>query len=150
MRVMKYFHFKRLALITKHKWGNEWGHSVRDAQINTQTLMFPHFTATEPIFLVYTYSSSVASLVGVVEQYWWRWGATKPLWIRALHIYSPSHSLDEPFVLHGLFVEQLFMPVMLHRLIHLSIYLSKTFFFFFFNHVAHHFVQTKAFAVIAP
>lgn len=124
---------------------------MQDAQTNTQTLMFTHFIATEPILLVHTYSSSAASLVGVIEQYWWRWGATKPLWIRAFHIYSPSHSLDEPFVQHDLFVEQLFVPVMLHRLILLSIYLSNThthIFFLYFNDVAHHFVQTKVVAVI--
>lgn len=34
-----------------------------------QTLMFTHFIATEAILLAYTYSSSAASLAGVVEQY---------------------------------------------------------------------------------
>lgn len=43
--------------------------SQRAGCSNTQILMFTHFIATEPILCVYTYSSSAASLVGVVEQY---------------------------------------------------------------------------------
>lgn len=69
--------------------------------------MFTHFNASHPILpVLFTYSSSAASLVGVEEQYWWRWGATKPLWITVLYIYSPSHSLDQRLILHGCFVEQ--------------------------------------------
>lgn len=69
--------------------------------------MFTHFNASHPILpVLFTYSSSAASLVGVEKQYWWRWGATKPLWITVLYIYSPSHSLDQRLILHGCFVEQ--------------------------------------------
>lgn len=136
MIVTKYFYFKRQALTTNTAntsiiaGENEYDHSAQDAGTNIQTHIFIHFIGTEPILIVFTYSSSAASLVGVVEQYWWRWGATKLLWIRALYIYSPSHSLHELLVLHDLFVKQLFGPVILHRLIHLPIYLSNTHFYY--------------------
>lgn len=95
----------------RHHWQPSWYYTPLATQAHTHThtytiLMFTRFIVTEPVFLpLFTYSSSplsVASLVGVEEQYrWWMREATKPLWIRQLYIYS-GNLPPSPGTLHWL------------------------------------------------